>query len=130
MSDTIYVLGGEQRAPRKLLNGEGGLVRVREGPAPARRSRDARRSRPRWSTSRRPGPAWPRTPRCCSSPRRRVDGVLYATTQTEVILFELPWLRQLQHISLPFFNDVHHVRPTPAGNAARRDLRPRHGASR
>ena len=43
------------------------------------------------------------------------DGILYATTQTEVILFELPSLRQIAHISLPCFNDVHHVRPTPTG---------------
>jgi hypothetical protein len=44
------------------------------------------------------------------------DDTLYVCTQTEVLVYELPTFTQLAHISLPCFNDVHHVRPTPAGN--------------
>jgi hypothetical protein len=40
---------------------------------------------------------------------------LYASTQTEVMVLALPSLEQLAHVSLPCFNDVHHVRPTPDG---------------
>jgi len=43
------------------------------------------------------------------------DGVLYACTQTEVLLFALPDFEMLHYISLPCFNDVHHVRPTTRG---------------
>lgn len=36
---------------------------------------------------------------------------LYACTQTEVLVYSWPDLRQLTHISHPVFNDVHHVIP-------------------
>lgn len=36
----------------------------------------------------------------------------YACTQTEVIVYELPDFTISAHISLPCFNDVHHVTPT------------------
>jgi len=41
---------------------------------------------------------------------------LYACTQTEVMVYELPAFKQIVHLSLPIFNDVHHVLPTPEGN--------------
>ncbi len=41
---------------------------------------------------------------------------LYACTQTEVLLYRLPQFEQVGYVSLPSFNDVHHVRPTPDGN--------------
>jgi hypothetical protein len=44
------------------------------------------------------------------------DGRLYLCTQTEVLVYEVPSLRRLTYISLPQFNDVHHVRPTHDGN--------------
>jgi hypothetical protein len=40
---------------------------------------------------------------------------LYACTQTEVMVYSVPSFKRLTYISLPFFNDVHHVRPTPDG---------------
>ena len=43
------------------------------------------------------------------------DGVLYVCTQTEVLLYKLPAFEQIGYFSQPFFNDIHHVRPTPAG---------------
>ncbi len=36
---------------------------------------------------------------------------LYACTQTEIIIYSLPKFVPLHHLSLPCFNDVHHVRP-------------------
>lgn len=37
---------------------------------------------------------------------------LYVCTQTEVIVYSLPDFEQLHYLSLPCFNDVHHVLPT------------------
>ena len=39
----------------------------------------------------------------------------FACTSTEVLVYELPSFRLLHYISLPCFNDVHHVTPTPSG---------------
>ena len=44
-----------------------------------------------------------------------LDDRLYVCTQTEVLIYTLPEFRQAGYISLPCFNDLHHVRPTPAG---------------
>ncbi len=38
--------------------------------------------------------------------------VLYACTNTEVLVFSLPTFRLINYISLPCFNDVHHVMPS------------------
>jgi hypothetical protein len=41
---------------------------------------------------------------------------LYTCTTTEVLIFQLPEFKQVGYISLPCFNDVHHVAPTSDGN--------------
>jgi hypothetical protein len=43
------------------------------------------------------------------------DKKLYTCTSTEVIIYDLPSLQVATYISLPFFNDLHHVYPTPQG---------------
>jgi len=43
------------------------------------------------------------------------DGKFYACTSTEVLVYELPDFRLLHYISLPCFNDLHHVIPTAQG---------------
>ncbi len=45
----------------------------------------------------------------------RVGDRLYVTSQTEVFVYKLPSFQLETYLSLPFFNDVHHVRPTPDG---------------
>jgi hypothetical protein len=40
---------------------------------------------------------------------------LYTCTSTEVLVYELPSFRLEHYISLPFFNDLHHVCPTQRG---------------
>jgi len=48
-----------------------------------------------------------------------LDGnTLYACTSTEVLIYELPDFRCVSSISLPCFNDVHHVCPTDQGTLA------------
>jgi hypothetical protein len=41
---------------------------------------------------------------------------LYLCTQTEVMIYALPQFELLSYISLPCFNDLHHVKPTSDGN--------------
>ncbi len=40
----------------------------------------------------------------------------YVPTLTEVLIYQLPNFEQIGYISLPCFNDLHHVAPTPDGN--------------
>ncbi len=42
--------------------------------------------------------------------------LLYTCTSTEVLVFELPEFQIVNYISLPCFNDLHHVAPDPDGN--------------
>jgi hypothetical protein len=44
-----------------------------------------------------------------------VGNILYACTSTEVLIFKLPAFEQIGYISLPCFNDVHHVVPASDG---------------
>lgn len=41
---------------------------------------------------------------------------LYVCTSTEVLIYEVPTFKQTGYISLPCFNDLHHVYPTKEGN--------------
>jgi hypothetical protein len=45
-----------------------------------------------------------------------VGNILYTCTSTEVLIFELPEFKRVGYISLPCFNDLHHVTPTQDGN--------------
>lgn len=40
---------------------------------------------------------------------------LYTCTSTEVLIYQVPDFKLLHYLSLPFFNDLHHVAPTPHG---------------
>jgi hypothetical protein len=44
-----------------------------------------------------------------------VDDRLYVCTHSEVLVFQIPSFEQVGYISLPQFNDLHHVLPTRAG---------------
>jgi len=46
------------------------------------------------------------------------DQTLYVCTSTEVLVFKLPGFEQVRRISLPFFNDLHHVCLTQRGTLA------------
>ncbi len=45
-----------------------------------------------------------------------IGNKLYTCTSTEVLTFEVPSFKRIGYVSLPCFNDVHHVTPTPEGN--------------
>jgi hypothetical protein len=44
-----------------------------------------------------------------------VGDELFIVTQTEVMIYSVPSFERTAYVSLPMFNDVHHVRPTPNG---------------
>ena len=46
------------------------------------------------------------------------NDTLYACTSTEVMIYKLPDFRCITHLSLPCFNDLHHVCPTGRGTLA------------
>jgi hypothetical protein len=43
------------------------------------------------------------------------DDKLFTCTSTEVLVYQLPGFQLLHYISLPCFNDLHHVYPTREG---------------
>jgi hypothetical protein len=45
-----------------------------------------------------------------------IGDILYACTSTEVLIFKLPEFHRLGYISLPCFNDLHHVTPAADGS--------------
>src|SRR5580704_14792367 len=45
-----------------------------------------------------------------------VGDVLYTCTSTEVLVFELPDFTRIGYVSLPCFNDLHHVAPASDGS--------------
>jgi len=109
----LYVVGGQQRAHRSLLDQDqhwydyqkGVILRVDAESGQAVKCLDYVSP---------PETCAPGDPVLFKSATLR-DGKLYACTQTEVLVYELPAFKQIAHISLPIFNDVHHVLPTPDG---------------
>jgi hypothetical protein len=45
-----------------------------------------------------------------------VGDLLYACTSTEVLIFRVPSMERIGYVSLPCFNDLHHVTPASDGN--------------
>ena len=44
------------------------------------------------------------------------QGKIYLCTSTEILIHSFPVFERLGYLSLPCFNDIHHVRPTGEGN--------------
>src|SRR5581483_2361498 len=110
----LYVIGGKQKSPRSLSAGnqewngyEKGLI-VQVDTETRQASVCTEYSSP---------------PEVCASADHAVlfqaatleDQSLYVCTQTEIMVYSVPDFEQQLHISLPWFNDLHHVRPTPEG---------------
>jgi len=62
-----------------------------------------------------PGVCAPELPAILFKSATLQGNTLYACTSTEVMVYELPGFRLLHYISLPCFNDLHHVCPTDRG---------------
>ena len=114
MSSTLFVVGGRPRAPRGVSAGvqdwyrfdralilavdtDTGDVRVaaeHETPPEARADED---------------------PAILFKSATVVGDRLFVCTQTEILVYQLPDFRVVHYLSLPFFNDLHHVMPTQQG---------------
>jgi hypothetical protein len=113
-ANALYVVGGQQRLRRSLLDQDqqwydyqkGVVLRVDT------QTGDIERALTYVSP---PETCAPGDPILFKSATLR-DNKLYACTQTEVLVYELPAFKRIAHISLPIFNDVHHVLPTPDKN--------------
>lgn len=109
----LHVIGGRQRAPRSLgasddwYEYEAALILEVDVAAGDARVVFEYRSPPEAGPSEDPTILF-------KSGTLRGDR-LYLCTQTELLILGLPTFERLGYISLPLFNDVHHVLPTPQG---------------
>ncbi|MBN2798144.1 MAG: hypothetical protein JXX28_03285 [Deltaproteobacteria bacterium] len=60
--------------------------------------------------------AWDETPGILFKSGQIHDGKLYVCTQTEVLVYRLSDMARVGYVSLPMFNDVHHVMVRGNGN--------------
>ncbi len=106
----LRVVGGRQRAPAGIRElddrwygyGSGVIVEV-DGPE----------AKPVFEYHSAPGTHGPDDPILLKS-ATVVGDRLYACTQTEVLVLSWPAMETIAHVSLPIFNDVHHVIPGDA----------------
>ena len=111
---SLYVVGGQQRALRTLLEGATDWYDYGKGlileidPATGRAEVRVDYVSP-------PEVRGPDDPILFKSATLSGD-TLYACTQTEVLLYRLPAFERIGYLSLPCFNDLHHVRPLPGGD--------------
>lgn len=110
----LYVVGGRQRSERPLHAGAQSWYRYGKGVVlrvdPVKQRVD--------SVFEYVSPAHvcaPQDPAVLFKSGTRIGDLLYLCTQTEILVYRLPEFSRLHYISLPQFNDVHHVRPTPHG---------------
>lgn len=112
--NSIYVVGGQQRTLRTLIsdpqwyNYEKGVV-VQVDP-------ELREVSTRLAYVSPPEVCPDKDPPILFKSGTCVGDQLYLCTQTEVLIYQVPTFEQIGYLSLPCFNDVHHVRPTPDGN--------------
>jgi hypothetical protein len=111
----FYVVGGQQRSLRPLRAGnrnwngyEQGLI-IQVNP-------ETRDAEVRLAYTSPPEVCAAEDPAITFQASTMVEDTLYTCTQTEVLIYRLPTFEQIGYVSLPCFNDIHHVRPTPNGN--------------
>ena len=112
MSNELYVVGGRQQALRPLSAGnrdwngyeEGVILRI--NPSTGEWKEAITYISP-------PEALAAEDPAITFQAGTIKDRLLYVCTQTEVLIYRLPEFEQLGYLSLPIFNDLHHVYPTP-----------------
>lgn len=108
----LYVLGGQQRSPQGMRElderwygyGRGVVIGIDDGRATLTHEYMSA-----------PGACGPDDPILFKSATAAGDR-LYACTQTELLVYSLPELRQLHHVTHRLLNDVHHVVPGDDGS--------------
>src|SRR5208283_1767751 len=114
--DTLYVLGGRQRKPglkettyenEWSMYNAAIILEVDTNSGVARTCVEYQ-SPPEARAGDRPGAHFH-----CGA---LVGNTLYTCTTTEVLIYRVPDFKQIGYVSLPCFNDLHHVTPTADGN--------------
>jgi hypothetical protein len=114
MTSTLYVVGGEQRAPRGLSSGvkdwyrfKRGLILAVDVDSGAVDIAVDYVSPPEVTSSEEP-------PLLFKGGSIR-DDRFYVCTPTEILVYQLPSFTMVDYITLPFFHDLHDVRATDEG---------------
>jgi len=110
----FYIVGGQQRSPRPLLENDQDWYEYKKGVI-LHVSVENQTVETCIEYVSPPTACAPGDPILFKSGTIQGD-TLYACTQTEILIYSIPGFQQLSYISLPCFNDIHHVRPTPEGN--------------
>jgi hypothetical protein len=113
-ASALYVVGGQQRSSRPLLGGDDNWYDYKNGLV-LRVDLATGQAETCVNYVSRPDAHAPGDPVLFKSGTLQGDR-LYVPTQTEVLEYALPNFDLVNYVSLPCFNDVHHVRPTPEGN--------------
>jgi hypothetical protein len=115
MLKNLYVVGGRQRAPRPLSAGNGRWTGYQQGVILRIDTSNGEWEEALCYVSP-PDVLAPEDAAINFQAGTIKDNVLYICTQTEVLIYGLPDFEQLGYVSLPIFNDLHHVYPTPTGS--------------
>jgi len=115
VDDQLYVVGGQQRALRPMTAaGQHWYEYQRAIMLEVDTASGAVRSAFEYESPPEVGPA--EEPTILFKSGTSVGDLLYLCTQTEVMIIRTPTMERIAYVSLPAFNDVHHVRPTPNGD--------------
>jgi hypothetical protein len=112
--NSVYVVGGRQRVSRSLLDNDQTWYEYEKGVV-LRVELPTGRAESCLEYLSPPEAAGENDPILFKSGTAAGDR-LYLCTQTEVLVYHLPDFTLVNYLSLPYFNDVHHVRPMPNGN--------------
>jgi hypothetical protein len=107
---SLYVVGGRQK--RHRVDGE---WQQYEAALVVRVDLDTREAEPLVEYRSPPGACPTVEPSFTFKAGAAADGLLYVCTQTELLWYKLPDLVLDGYLSLPFFNDLHHVVPSSRG---------------
>lgn len=112
---SLYVIGGQQRNIRSMLEREATWYKYRKGMI-LRVDPDSGYAQSCLEYVSPPEVCAVDGPAILFKCATLQDDMIYASTQTEVMAYSVPDFTLRSYLSLPCFNDVHHVRPTPEGN--------------
>jgi hypothetical protein len=112
----LYVIGGQQRGLRSMSDALAEHWYEYEKALAIELDTSARTARTMVEYVSPPEACPPENPAILFKSGTLVGDRLYACTQTEVLVYRVPGFELETYVSLPMFNDVHHVRPTPSGN--------------
>jgi len=113
--NSLYVIGGHQHDSRSLLAGNGEWNGYQQGRI-LKVTPETGRIETVFEYVSPPEVCAAEDPAITFQASTLQGNTLYACTQTELMIYDVPAFKQEAYVSLPCFNDVHCVRPTPDGN--------------